>query len=200
MSGEASPKGRIKGVAFGEFVAWYARTHGTGHLDDIVTELDARYPSTFDPERDGYGILASRWYPAHVVHDLLDGITAEHASTELDRMAQLAADAIMARTLKGVYKFLFSTFASPELYAKHVSKLWALHYDSGRVVLEPGGPNTWSARYEHWAGHHPFICRMNMASSVAIYGAMGCRNVTWSKTACISDGDPACGSRIHYES
>lgn len=100
-------------------------------LKRALGALQQAYPSDVDPERSGGGFLASRWYPAELVHALVDEMIAGRSQAGQDALAKHAASVIMGRTLRGVYKFLFSTFATPDLYARHAQKLWSLHYDNG---------------------------------------------------------------------
>jgi hypothetical protein len=190
-----SGRGHIKGAAFGEFVAWYAVHGDAAELREAIDHVELEHPGTFDPDRDGFGILSSRWYPAELVHALLDRIVEGKPATVLQQIADRAARDIMTKTLSGVYRFLFSTFATPERYARHAGRLWEMHYDSGEISIEAvdGG---WRSRISGWGGHHPFICRLNMAATVPIYEAMGCRDVSYRRLACVSDGAPACESRV----
>jgi hypothetical protein len=188
-------RGHIKGAAFGEFVAWYAVHVDAVELREAIDQVELEHPGTFDPEREAFGILSSRWYPAELVHELLDCIVEGKPSAMLQQIAERASRDIMAKTLSGVYRFLFSTFATPERYARHAGRLWDMHYDSGEISIDAveGG---WHSRISAWRGHHPFICRLNMAATVPIYEAMGCQDVRYRQLACVSDGAAACESLV----
>lgn len=190
--------GHIKGVAFREFAAWYAENVSANHVRSVVAALEPQHPNVFDSERPGYGILATRWYDARLVHAFLDRLVGPHGGEDIDQLAQAAATDIMNHTLTGVYKFLFSTFASPDLYARHANKLWSLHYDTGTTTVEkePAGA---LVRYTDWHGHHPLICKLNMSATVPIYSAMGCRNVSWRKLSCVDSGQSACALSIRWD-
>jgi hypothetical protein len=193
-----SQLGKIKGVAFGEFLTWYDRTYPNGTVASAVREVEARFDDGLDAERAGFGVLASRWYAAELVHDLLDRLTSGRSVGELDRMALDAANFIMGRTIKGVYRTMFSMFVTPERYVKYIGKLWAMHYDTGELVVRAQEPNVHRVTYSEWAGHHPFICRMNMASGYSIYSAMGCKDVTCQRMRCVSDGAADCESMVRW--
>jgi len=187
-------RGKIKGVAFGEFLVWHEKRNGSSLVKGAVREVEQHYREGLDPDRAGFGVLASRWYPAEVVHELVDRLVSGRSPAELDAMARDAAGFIMGRTLKGVYRAVIAMFGSPDRYARHIDKLWGMHYDTGRVLVQESSPTSHRVRYSGWEGHHEFICRMNMASSVAIYGAMGCRDVSYERVGCISAGAPYCES------
>lgn len=190
--------GHIKGVAFREFATWYAEHVSAEHVRTVVRNLEPVYPNTLDAERPGYGILATRWYDAGLVHAFLDRLVAPHGGADVDRLAQDAALAIMNHTLSGVYKFLFSTFATPDLYARHVNKLWSLHYDSGTTVVEKRGDDDTVVRYLDWKSHHPLICKLNMSATTPIYTAMGLADVSWRKLSCVSEGQTACALSVRW--
>jgi hypothetical protein len=197
--GGVARTGRIKGVAFREFATWYATHVSAEHTRSVVLTLAKRHPNVFDPDRPGYGILATRWYEASLVHSFLDQLLASHSKQELDGLTQAAAIDIMRNTINGVYKFLFSTFASPKLYARHANKLWGLHYDTGTASVELRNETEAFARYADWNGHHPVICRLNMSATVPIYAAMGCVNTRWQKLGCVEDGRSACEMLIRWD-
>lgn len=191
--------GHIKGVAFREFAVWYGENVSENHVRAVVRALEAAHPDVFDSTRPGFGILSTRWYDARLVHAFLDRLVGPGGGDDIDRLAQSAANDIMGRTLSGVYRFLFSTFATPQLYARHANKLWSLHYDSGTTSIEPQRDGEAVALYRDWRGHHPLICKLNMSATVPIYGAMGCRNVRWVRTACVDQRDSMCAMRIHWD-
>ena len=165
----------------------------------MLHELEPLHANVFDLDREGFGVLPSRWYPAEVVHDLLDRLIEDRPPGELEQLAREAAYDIMSKSLKGVYGFLFSTLASPERYARHIDRVWQMHYDSGNVSITPtDNPREWRARYASWRGHHPFICKLNMAAAVPIYETMGCKHVTCTQTSCVANGADQCESLIRF--
>lgn len=195
---ERPPKGRIKGAVIREFVLWHEERFGRERLSLAVRELMSRYPEALEPSREAYGLLASVWYPAPLVHSLLDRLTEGATDAELTRIAEDAANVIMGRTLRGVYRTLFTMVASPDRFQRFGHSLWGQHYDTGRNEIERCDATTHRVRYLDWQGHHPFICRMNMASSLPIYEAMGCRDVRYAIQGCVSRGAPHCENVVRW--
>lgn len=191
--------GNIKGVAFGEFLGWYATRYGRPSVEAAVRAVESRHPTGLSVAGGAFGVLSSQWYPAAVVHELVDRLTGERPTTELDEMARDAAGFIMGRTLRGVYRTMFTLFATPERYVRYVDKLWNTHYDSGKVVFHVPGPGVHHVTYVDWASHHRFICRMNMASALPIYDAMGCTNVRYERRRCVSDGAADCENVVRWD-
>lgn len=197
-------QGHIKGAVLREFVLFCEQHDDNERLMRALRALNEAYPSSIDPARPGGGVLASRWYPAELVHVLVDEIIAGRSVAEQKKLAQHAAQVIMGHTLRGVYRFLFSTFATPELYARHAHKLWSLHYDNGSVEIQnkhrEGLYSVAHTRVVRWISHHRFVCMMNAAAAVPIYQALGCKDVRCERIACISEGAPDCEWLVHWSS
>ncbi|HVU05809.1 MAG TPA: hypothetical protein VHE30_28870 [Polyangiaceae bacterium] len=191
--------GRIKGVAFAEFLSWYDLRRERGRVARAVREVAEIFPGEIDPAASNFGVLASRWYPAEVVHALVDRVVAGVPEPELVRMADDAAEYIMGRTLRGVYRTIFSMIASPSRYLKYVDRLWSVHYDTGHLVGTTISERCHQMDFVDWRSHHSFICRMNMAASRPIYVAMGLGGVTYQRLACVSDGHSHCRNVIRWE-
>jgi hypothetical protein len=189
-------KGHVKGGVLRDFVLFCEQHDECARFERALRALAEAYPKDVAAGRSGGGFLSSRWYPAELVHVLVDEIIAGRSPAEQDELAQRAAKVIMSRTVGGVYKFLFSTFATPDLYARHAQRLWSLHYDSGSVQIDnrprEGSNSAAHARVARWNGHHPFVCKLNRAATIPIYEAMGCRDVRCDTIACVSNGDDDC--------
>jgi hypothetical protein len=125
-------------------------------------------------------------------------MTAGLTESELETMARDAADEIMGRTIRGVYKAVFALVVSPGRYVKHIDKIWRLHYDTGEIRVLESGAGIHRLRYQGWKSHHPFICKMNSSAGYAIYGAMGCHGVRVSRLGCVSEGAATCETQITW--
>jgi hypothetical protein len=194
MGASAAAKlGRIKGAAFREFIAYYRGAHGSAALATAVTAMPGVYQRELDVRDPALGVLTSEWYPAELVHALLDEIARGKSEAELRELATAASGAIMRATLRGLYRVLFEWMATPERYARYAPKLWGTYYDSGdvTVALVESGLGAVSV-VRDWRSHHPLICELNRGAALEIYGAMGCRDVANERAQCVSRGDPHC--------
>jgi hypothetical protein len=191
-------RGKMKGAAFREFVAWVEQDRGPDALAAMVAELPPEVQRHFLVGRPALGLLAGTWYPAELVHAFLDRLTRGVPEPELQRMARQGAEFTMERNLRGVYRSLFSLFVSPRIYVLGMQQLWNLHYDSGRVRNSELGPTTHQAIVEGWRAHHPFACRLNTAAVFPIYGAMNCQDIEVNRSACVSHGDASCSWIINW--
>jgi hypothetical protein len=184
----------IKGSAFAEFLRWCEREHGREVLTAQLSTLspEAREKLHLDPTKESIGILASLWYDTPAIGGLVDALTRDASPQEREHMAQQAAQIVMQRTLRGIYRTLFQWLATPERYAGFADRLWRSYHDSGRMVVERASPNVAICTITDWHGHHPFMCAMCRASAEVIYREMGCRDVVCVREACVDDGDAVC--------
>jgi hypothetical protein len=184
---------RIKGAAFREFLRFYVDTQGTAQLRARAAAVPAALRSALDLDAPVLGVVASSWYPAPLVHALLDELTRGMNEGETLELAAAGSRAVMSATLRGLYRVLFQWMATPERYARYAPKLWDLYYDTGNMqVLAQTDALGAVATVRDWAAHHPFICELNRGASVAIYSAMGCSRVECDRTACVTRGQPEC--------
>jgi hypothetical protein len=184
--------GKIKGAAFAEFLSWYAAQKSTGAVVAALTAARALHRAELDVNRAGFGILASEWYDADFVHSVLDQVMKGHSPEELEKIARGAAEAVLAKTLRGIYRSVFALCVTPERYVRHIDKAWRLHYDNGYPAIIVPTPTEHRIVYRDWASHHPMACRLNMAAAYPIYEAMGCKNVRCTRIGCVSDGAGKC--------
>jgi hypothetical protein len=132
------------------------------------------------------------WYPAPVVHAMLDGLLDGLDARERAALAAEGADQAMAASFDGVLGTAFRVLVSPQLCAVAAPRLWHGFYKGGRVRVRPQGRRCHVMDVSQWPGHHPFLCAMNNASGRAIYRATGCDDVTTEHAACIARGDRSC--------
>lgn len=188
----------IKGAAFREFLVWYSSEYDALRLDRALASLPASERAHFDLSASGYGVNGRHWYPAEPVHHVLDELFVDVPPEQMRKIAEAAARHVMRANLTGIYQFAFSVIATPERFAQHAQRLWSLYYGSGQLRYESTGPQSFDIHYRGWAGHHPVICWLNMASAVPIFEIMGCEDVQWDRHACVSDGDHHCRSSVSW--
>jgi hypothetical protein len=192
-------KGRIKGVALRGFLSWYGANVHRERVVRAVQLAEQSFSEHFDVAQPGFGVLSSRWYRAEVVHGILDEITRHHAPSELTRLAEDGAQAVMNDLLKGVYRSIIGLFVTPDRYSRHGEKLWALNYDNGRPVFRSLAATEQHVTYRDWRSHHALVCRINMATALTLYTAMGCKDVRYRRLSCVSDGAAVCATSIHWK-
>jgi hypothetical protein len=193
------PRGRIKGATIREFIAWHLGTHGHGPLERAIRLLAPDEQARFDVEAACLGVLPSDWFPAEIVHAVLDHLTQDLDEAAYEALVQGAAEATVKGLMTGVQRVVFSTLLTPGVYVKVANLAFRLNYDEGRVLNEELGPKRHKGTVEGWTSHHPFLCRMNVSMKAGIYRTMSCSNVRIEQRYCRSDGDSDCGSIIAWD-
>lgn len=187
--------GRIRGAALRELVIWFEREHDGDALNQVVEVLTDRYPDTFQPGLPAFGVLSSRWYDAGAIHALLDLL---HKASGNPRFAEEGAQAVMSKTLSGVFKAMTRFLLTPERYAKHAHRLWGHYYDSGVFELRMTSDSSTRTVIRDWPSHHPILCDMNSSAAAEIYRTIGCEDVRVTRVKCVSHGGPRCEYEVTW--
>jgi hypothetical protein len=188
----------IRGAALGPFVRWYAGVYGDAALNRALSPLSERDRRRFDSRAPGLGIERSIWYPAPVVHQMLDGLLDGLDPVERRRLADAGAAAAIETSLNGVLSVVFRAVVSPRVCALVGPQIWNAFYSSGRVRIQTLSSRSHRMDVRDWGGHHAFLCQVNNAAGRAIYQAAGCRDVSTEHAACIDRGDDGCAYVIRW--
>ena len=192
-------RGKIKGSTVAAFIDWYTREVDAARLVEIVEALPEEYRSLVDVEDGRLHVLPSRWYPAEMIHTVLDALTSDMDPDERFEFAMRAGEGATEVLRRGVYKVLLAYLLTPSGYARIVSTLWKSNYDSGRVENESLDLGRQRGTVHDWASHHPFLCELHVAIKASLFRAMGCDNVEVEERYCIDRGDEMCGSILRWE-
>ena len=188
----------IRGSALRPFVSWYVRLYGEARLDRALSQLSSRDRGRFGSPARGLGIDDSTWYPAPVIHEVLNGLLDGLDSAERRRLARSGADVTIETSLSGLLRVAFRALVSPRVCLMLGPHMWGSFYGSGRVRIQSQGTRTHRMEVREWAGHHPFLCQMNCEAGRAIYEAAGCHGVSTRQAACIDRGDDCCAYLIGW--
>ncbi len=209
MDGEESPARRsippgaepmIKGSVLRAFVHYYTVQQGSDALDDVLRRVPAEVRRAFDGSRPAFGVLPWRWYPARYVHAMLDAVGEGLSDEERLAMARASARHAIDAMIRGVFKWVLESVTSPHMYARHIQRIWRGLHDTGRRQITFKSPREAESVVEDWGGHHPILCEVVGETTVAVFEAMGCREVRSERLSCVSRGDPRCATRITWAS
>jgi hypothetical protein len=191
--------GLIKGAAFLEFVAWWEQVHEEGDVQRVLEELSSGEAAPFVVQSGrALGLRSEAWYPAGVVHHIIDRLLVGFTPEQQGSAAVEAAQAIIEASLRGAMGVVVKMLGSPARYPWFAQRMWNMHYDTGEIWVDQRGPWEHVIRRRAWKGHHPFICRVTKAAAVPIYEALGCSEVEFEPRACVSDGDPQCENVVRW--
>ena len=182
----------IRGAALRPFVNWYATTHGHAGLQRAWAVLSDEDRRRFNPAGPGLGISVAAWYPAAVIHQMLDTLLEGMDAHECTTLASLGADSTLTASLTGFLGVAFRTLVSPRVCKAVGPQLWHAFYSGGHIRINDQGRRCHVMEVTGWTGHHGFLCEMNNAAGRAIYRAAGCATVATEQTACTDRGDRAC--------
>lgn len=188
----------IKGTAIREYLLWYGNEYGQDALEGVWARLPADMRSQLDGSHPALGILPATWYPIPLAHAILDSISEGRSQQELDLAARHAAQCVVQRVHRGVYRFVFRNIATPERYAKHIQRLWNMLHTTGsrRIVLT--SVTTAESYVENWPDHHPTLCLATVHTMAEIFRAMGLRDVSVEVRECVSKGDRRCHTHLEW--
>jgi hypothetical protein len=192
------PTGNVKGAGVLPFLQYYAREQGREALARAVSGMPEEHRRHFRAEDPTAGVLAATWYPAPAIHSLLDhlfeGVPPGRRRALVDGAARFTIDT----TLRGVYKFLFTTMMSVDRYARRAQDLFSRYYDTGVMTKTPEGGNSHVSVVREWTSHHPVLCELLLSTGPYVYEKLGCRDVRMERTACVADGGEECRFVIRW--
>jgi len=175
----------IKGGAIREFFAWYERKFGIDSIRVMARRVPADLAPLVDPDDPLVNMLASSWYPARLVHSMLDTMHEGKTEQEMERLARDATREVVKNGMNTVYRALFRSLGSPEIYARMIPRMWRQLHDTGDRALEIDRPGHGLSRTANWKGHHPMLCMLSTELMCAVFEQMGCRNATWKRVRCV---------------
>ena len=187
----------IKGAVIREFLLWHDVKFGHEATRDLLVDIPPELLATIDPAQPAFGILGASWYPAALTHPMLDRLVAR-VGDEGQHLAREANREVVPRMIRGVYRVLFRTVASPELYARHVPRLWRRLHTSGDRTMVIRAPGEALSTTTNWTGHHPTMCWMAIYTMVYVFESMGYRHSTVERLACVSHGADGCETLLRY--
>jgi hypothetical protein len=194
----AVPRGRIKGAAFREFLLWYEIRFAASALATALEGIAPRFRVMLDPDKPAFGVKRGDWYPAAMVHALINGLLDGMSPEERSTLARESGELVTQQTIEGAFRSLFQLIATPERCARHAQRMWRAYYESGTSTVTRVSDTCYTQRVTGWAEHHPFICEMHVAAAVVLYRAMGCQGVRARRIACVSAGATACTSEVTW--
>jgi hypothetical protein len=188
----------VKGALIREYLRWYSERFGKERVRQMSLAVPDDFRELLDPEAPWVAILPSSWYPARLVHAMLDSIVENHRGVDVDRLMKEASRHVVRHSTSGVYRLLLEKLVTPELYAMSVPRLWGQLHTTGKRRVEIVD-RTATSTVSSWSGHHPVLCSITIEAMVAIFEMMGCRDVRWERAECVSHGGSRCITRLTWQ-
>jgi hypothetical protein len=175
----------VKGSAVESRVLWVRLHHGEEGVNRLCDELtlEARAIVLEPPHK-------ARWYPFPVFVELNQVIDRVFGKGDLRIVRELGRHGADAN-LTTVYR-LFYMAGTPKWILDRASRLWDLHYDSGRLVITRYPGNEVEARILEFATPHITHCLSVRGWAERSLELSGGKNVHIEETRCRTRGDTEC--------
>lgn len=176
----------MKGGAIREFFAWYQQKFGLEYVREMARRVEPpELRALLDPDDPIVNFLASSWYPARLVHAMLEIGMEGRTTLETERLAREAARHVVANGMGSAYRMLLEKLGSPQIYARMIPRMWRQLHDTGDRSVVITGEGHATSKIANWRGHHPLVCLLSTELMCAIFEQMGCKNVKWTRVRCI---------------
>jgi hypothetical protein len=193
------PEPMIKGAVIRDFIEWYGAQRGADDVRRLGQRLPPDLQAMIDLDDHGFKLLGSSWYPARLVHAILDAHAMERTPEEMARFLHDANRGfIKTGAAKSVYRFFLRKLVTPEMYALCVPRFWKQWHSTGERRVKIIGRGLAESFVFNWAGHHPHLCTMTIETMCAVFETMGCKNVSWDRVECVSKGAPHCKTIVTW--
>jgi hypothetical protein len=187
----------MKGATIREFLLWYEAKLGREALLDLLADVPPSGLSLISPAMPALGILSSSWYPMSLTHPMLTR-AADRCGREGREFAMEANREVVPKMIRGVYRIMFLAVASPELYARHIGRMWRHLHSTGDRTMTIRAPGEALSIVENWAGHHPMACWVAIYTMAFVFEAMGYREWSVERLTCVAHGAGRCETVLLY--
>jgi hypothetical protein len=186
-----------KGSTIRELLLWHDRRYGHEATVALLRDLEPAAMAMVNPTLPALGILSSTWYPMSVTHPMLSRVE-ERCGNEGRDFAIEANREVVPRMIRGVYRVMFQTVMSPELYARHVGRLWRQLHTTGTRSMTIRAPGEAVSVLEDWGAHHPVACWMTIYTMANVFEAMGFKRWSVERLTCVGHGAARCETLLRY--
>ena len=100
--------------------------------------------------------------------------------------------------IRGVYRVMFQAAASPELYARHIGRLWRRLHTTGDRSMVIRAPGEALSRVDNWHAHHPMSCWVTIYTMAYVFEAMGYKSWSVDRLSCVAHGAQRCETLLRY--
>jgi hypothetical protein len=189
---------KMKGGVIREFFDSYQKEHGIERVRELLPRVPPDLRALLDPDDPFRTILPASWYPARLVHAVLDAMTEGMSEEQIRTFVHDSNRVVMQRATSSAYRFFLDKLLTPEMYALAVPRFWKQWHTTGvrkMRIVRNGEAESIVAK---WGGHHPVLCTVTIETMCSVFELMGKKDVKWVRTACVSSGAPECVTRLTW--
>ncbi len=188
----AAPSGRIKGAALRAALVWFGDERGPEGLARLVEEASPELRAVLRPGDPACGIIASTWYDAPLVGELIAAIEGIMAPADVEAFRSQLAQAIARDNVSGVYRALFRLISTPPLLEANAQRVWQTYVDEGTLTFRIQAPGAFRAYVRRWDRHQTKVCELLRALIEEMLRAIGYSGLVVERTQCVDDGHGEC--------
>lgn len=189
----------MKGSAFREFLLWHEEERGAEAMLELWRGLPRDLRQSLNPTHRALGVLAGSWYPSPLPSAILEVVYGGLSQAARRLALQRATRAVTARALRGLYRVVFETVTTPELYARHLPRLWRQLHSTGERELVLERPGLARSIVRSWPGHHPIMCELVSFTTAAVFEAMKHDGVEIELIGCATLRGAECTTLVRWQ-
>ena len=181
----------VKGSAFSSRIIWVRLNQGEEGLERLAARVS---PALAEVLRDG--AVMSRWYPFEQFVELnlaIDKLFGQGDMTLIRQLGRHGADA----NLTTIYRLFFKVGTVKWILAR-ASRLWGMHYDSGKLSIDLYPGREVGLRIEQFESPHQAHCLSVLGWAERSVELSGGVEVQVGEVACRTRGDEACRFRARW--
>ena len=181
-----------KGSAFQSRIRWIKFNHGEAGLERVCAAATPELAAILRQ-----GAVMAAWYPFELFVELNQRIDAIFGKGDLALVTQLGRDGADAN-LTTIYRLFFKVGTVKWIMAR-AARLWGMHYDSGRMIVQQAPGNEVELRIVDFESPHRVHCLAVQGWAERSVELSGGKNVVLEELTCRASGDTTCRFRITWQ-
>ncbi len=181
----------VKGSALASRLLWLRLNHGEAGIGRLAAVASPGLRVVI-----GQGVVRAAWYPSALFVELnqrLDELFGKGDLALVRELGRYGADA----NLTTIYR-LFYKVGTVQWILGRASRLWGLHYDSGKMVIKRAGDDAIEMEIAGYAEPHRAHCLSVIGWIERSVELSGGTEVQTEEHACRAIGDPRCRWKLSW--
>ena len=181
----------VKGSAFASRILWVRLNHGEKGVERLASQVSDELAAVVRG-----GAVMSRWYPFDMFVEINVAIDRVFGSGDLalvKTLGRYGADA----NLTTIYR-LFYKVGTTKWLLERASRLWGMHYDSGRLIVRRFPGDEVEMEIKDFATPHRVHCDSVQGWTERSLELSGAKDTAIDEIACRARGDTRCRFRATW--
>ena len=178
----------VKGSAFASRMNWVRLNHGERGVARLAEKVSPELEQVVEQ-----GAVMARWYPFELFVEINTAIDAVFGKADLTLVRQLGRHGADAN-LTTIYR-LFYKVGTTKWILERASRLWGMHYDSGRLIVRRFPGKEVEMEIKDFATPHRVHCDSVHGWAERSLELSGADEALVDELACRARGDDRCRFR-----